>query len=192
MAQDTREDLLNTFSVIILDLTDLNDERVAHAANDAEILIPYIKNAINKISSTEPTSDKLKSSILEEIRKQIKNPQEAYAAPATATSSQLLDACSVIIKELSSYNQRKTVSDDEIKEAITSVSLEGWKGNFNKLEEFRVGGSASISKRILDLITPPGQGGRRRSNQSKKRTTTRRRRRSSKRKVRKARTTRRR
>jgi hypothetical protein len=185
MAQDTREDLLNTFSVIILDL--LTPKELTE--NNAETLIPYIKNAINKISSQDEGLVRSKTSILEEIRKQIKNTQEAYAAPAS--SDQILDACSVIIRELSSYNQRTTVSDDKIKEAITSVSLEGWKGDFDNLEEFRVGGSASISKRILDRITPPGQGGRRRSNQSKKRSAARRRR-SSKRKVRKARTTRRR
>jgi len=185
MEDAKREQLLNTCSVIILDLltpTELID-------NNAETLIPYIKNAINKFSSQDEDLDEPKTSILEEIRKQIKNSQEAYAAPAS--SDQILDACSVIIKELSSYNQRTTVSTDKFKEAITSVSLEGWKGDFDNLEEFRVGGSAPIRTRILDLITPPGKGGRRRSNQSKKRTTTRRRR-SSKRKVRKARTTRRR
>jgi len=187
MEDAKREQLLNTCSVIILDLltpTELID-------NNAETLIPYIKNAINKFSSTQPTPDKLKSSILEEIRKQIANQQEAYAAPAS--SSQLLDACSVIIKELSSYDQQLTVSTDKLKEAIISVSLEGWEGGFDNLNKFRVGGIWSIRTRILDRITPPPppKAGRRRSNQSKKRTTTRRRR-SSKRKVRKARTTRRR
>ena len=178
MEDAKREQLLNTCSVIILDLltpTELID-------NNHETLIPYIKNAINKFSSTQPTPDKLKSSILEEIRKQIRNPQEAYAA--SASSDQILDVCSVIIRNnLSSYDQRR-VSTDKLKEAIISVSLEGWEGGFDNLDEFRVGGSSSIRTRILNRITPPHKAGRRRSNQSKKRTTTRRRR-SSKNKSRK-------
>lgn len=184
-----RGKLLNTCSVIILDL--LTPEELEE--NKAQTLVPYIKNAINKVGVKPFSSDELKSSILEEIRKQIRNPQEAYVVDGEASIDQILNVCSVIIKDyLASYDQRLNVSIDEIKTVIERSRIRGWEGDFDNLDIFRVGGSSSIRTFILNLITPPVlKGGRRRSNQSKKRSTTRRHR-SSKRKVRKARTTRRR
>ena len=187
-----REKLLNTCSVIILDL--LTPEELEK--NKAQTLIPYIKNAINKVGLKPFSSSELKSSILEEIRKQIRNPQEAYVVDGEASIDQILDVCSVIIKDyLSSYDQRLNVSIEEIKTVIERSRIRGWEGDFDNLDNFRVGGSSSIRTLILNLITPPPpKAGRRRSNQSKKRSTTHRGR-SSKarkaRKVRKARTTRR-
>jgi hypothetical protein len=184
-----REKLLNTCSVIILDL--LTPKELEE--NKAQTLIPYIKKAINKVGLKPFSSDELKSSILEEIRKQIRNPQEAYVVDGEASIDQILNVCSVIIKDyLSSYNQRQNVSIEEIKTVIEHSRIRGWEGDFDTLDNFRVGGSSSIRTLILNRITPPPpKAGRRRSNQSKKRSTTRRGR-SSKRKVRKARTTRRR
>ena len=187
-----REKLLNTCSVIILDL--LTPKELEE--NKAQTLIPYIKNAINKVGVKPFSSDELKSSILEEIRKQIRKPQEAYVIDGEASIDQILNVCSVIIKDyLSSLNQRQNVSIEEIKTVIERSRIRGWEGDFDNLDNFRVGGSSSIRTLILNLITPPPppKAGRRRSNQSKKRSTTRRGR-SSKarkaRKVRKARTTR--
>ncbi len=184
-----REQILNTCSVIILDL--LTPKELDE--NKAQTLIPYIKNAINKVGLKPFSSSELKSSILEEIRKQIRRPQEAYVVDGEASIDQILDVCSVIIKDyLSSYDQRLNVSIEEIKTVIERSGIRGWEGDFDNLDNFRVGGSSSIRTLILDSITPPPpKAGRRRSNQSKKRSTTHRRR-SSKRKVRKARTTRRR
>lgn len=189
-----REKLLNTCSVIILDL--LTPKELEE--NNAKTLIPYIKKAINKVGvKTFSSSDELKSSILEEIRKQIRNPQEAYVVDGEASINQILNVCSVIIKDyLSSYNQRLNVSIEEIKTVIERSRIRGWEGDFDNLDNFRVGGSSSIRTFILNRITPPPpKAGRRRSNQSKKRSTTRRGRSSNARKarkVRKARTTRRR
>ena len=183
-----REKLLNTCSVIILDL--LTPKELEE--NKAQTLIPYIKKAINKVGLKPFSSSELKSSILEEIRKQIRNPQEAYVVDGEASIDQILNVCSVIIKDyLSSLNQRLNVSIEEIETVIERSRIRGWEGDFDNLDNFRVGGSSSIRTLILNLITPPPKAGRRRSNQSKKRSTTRRGR-SSKRKVRKARTTRRR
>jgi len=176
MATANRENLLNTYRVIVADYI-LPPEQLGEP-----LIGTYIDNAINRVSIKHPISPvntyyntSMRQDILDDVTEQTND----------ATIEQLLNTYSVIIMGILSYNQRRTPNLDQvIKNAINEVSIKMGDVNITDIIS-NSGVGPSIGIRIKEIIDEAAKaslvdkasaaGGGRSSKKSKKRSTLRRR-----------------